>query len=193
MYKPRRDSFSDNRNGGGRFGGGDSYPRRENRDRGGFGGGRDREDRPSFEAICAQCGSSCRVPFKPNGTKPVLCKPCFEKDGGSKSGFRDRPSFGGDRGDRGPSRERSFGGDRPETRTLGDRDHKPSNLEIQVTRLEAKLDALIASLSPTAKKQKVHEIPLETPAKEVKAKKEEKTEKKKVSKKAGKAKKEEKE
>lgn len=179
MYKPHRDSFSDKR-GGSRFGG-NSFGRQGGRDRGGF-ERRDREDRPSFEATCAQCGNSCRVPFKPNGTKPVLCKPCFEQEnGGSKPSFRDR----------GPSRERSFGGDRPETRTLGDREHKPSNLEIQVTRLEAKLDALIAKLESSTPKPKVHEIPLESNKKSTEAKetKTEKPEKKKAVKKTSASKK----
>lgn len=33
------------------------------------------------DAVCAQCGASCTVPFKPRpveeGGRPVLCKPCF--------------------------------------------------------------------------------------------------------------------
>ena len=49
--------------------------------RGGFGGGsrggfgRDRQAFPSsmHQATCAECGTSCEVPFKPNGKKPVLC------------------------------------------------------------------------------------------------------------------------
>lgn len=155
MYKPRRDSYSDRRSGGSRFGGGDSYPRRENRDRGGFGGGRggDREERPSFEAICAKCDKPCRVPFRPTGSKPVLCKACFEQDGGNKPSFGGRPSFGGDRGgDRGGfggGRDRDFRSDRsdrPVTRTLGDRDNKPSKLEEQMIRMETKLDALLLKL-----------------------------------------------
>jgi CxxC-x17-CxxC domain-containing protein len=193
MYKPRRDSYSDRNSGGGRFGGDSSYPRRENRDRGSFGGGRggDREDRPSFEAICAKCDKPCRVPFRPNGTKPVLCKVCFEQEGGPKPSFRDRPSFGGDRGGFGGGRDRddrpSFRSDRPVTRTLGDRDIKPSRLEEQVTRLEAKIDALLLKLgatvtAPAPKKDVVAPTSIktekETPAPEKKksAKKEEKKE-----------------
>ncbi len=38
-------------------------------------------DRQMFDAVCAQCGNQCQVPFKPRsveeGGKPVLCKDCF--------------------------------------------------------------------------------------------------------------------
>jgi len=37
--------------------------------------------REMHDAVCAQCGSACQVPFKPRsveeGGKPVLCKACF--------------------------------------------------------------------------------------------------------------------
>jgi CxxC-x17-CxxC domain-containing protein len=50
--------------------------------RGGFSGGRD-SDRPTmYHAICSDCGADCEVPFKPNGTKPVLCSSCFAKQRG---------------------------------------------------------------------------------------------------------------
>ncbi len=33
------------------------------------------------DAVCAECGAACQVPFKPRpveeGGKPILCKPCF--------------------------------------------------------------------------------------------------------------------
>ncbi len=32
-----------------------------------------------YPAVCAQCGKDTEVPFKPDGTKPVYCKSCFEK------------------------------------------------------------------------------------------------------------------
>ena len=32
------------------------------------------------KASCASCGTSCQVPFKPNGKKPVYCLPCFQKN-----------------------------------------------------------------------------------------------------------------
>jgi CxxC-x17-CxxC domain-containing protein len=75
----------------------------------GFGGGRSYGDRNAskqvYDVICADCGQATTVPFKPNGSKPVLCRDCFrgsedgpkprrfERDGGGKRSF-----------DRGPQR-----------------------------------------------------------------------------------------
>lgn len=39
-----------------------------------------------FDAICAKCGVSCQVPFKPNGRKEVFCSKCFETQGGGSRG-----------------------------------------------------------------------------------------------------------
>jgi CxxC-x17-CxxC domain-containing protein len=70
--------------GGGGFGG----KKRFDNDRG-FRGG-DRSDRPQMhKAICADCGKSCEVPFRPTGDKPVYCSDCFggnEKRGNDRSG-----------------------------------------------------------------------------------------------------------
>ncbi len=41
--------------------------------------GRNRE---MHDATCADCGKICRVPFLPNGKKPVYCSDCFPKNGG---------------------------------------------------------------------------------------------------------------
>ena len=66
---------------------------------GGFNAGRGRDnfrsndrgfsrDRPQrremFDVTCTQCGKDARVPFKPTGSKPVLCSDCFSKDGGDR-------------------------------------------------------------------------------------------------------------
>jgi CxxC-x17-CxxC domain-containing protein len=37
-----------------------------------------------FEAICAECGQKCEVPFQPTGDKPVYCVNCFAKKQGSQ-------------------------------------------------------------------------------------------------------------
>ena len=41
----------------------------------------DHGTREMHDAVCAQCGAQCQVPFKPRpveeGGKPVLCKNCF--------------------------------------------------------------------------------------------------------------------
>ncbi len=38
-------------------------------------------DREMHDAVCAQCGQACQVPFKPRpveeGGRPVLCRNCF--------------------------------------------------------------------------------------------------------------------
>jgi len=79
-----RDRSRDSRGGGrgGGFGG-----------RGGGGGFRGDRDsrRPTemYDAICAKCGKSCQVPFKPTGEKPVYCSDCFrenEASGNSRGG-----------------------------------------------------------------------------------------------------------
>ena len=49
--------------------------------RGGFQG--NRGDREMFETTCAECGKKCKVPFKPDGTRPVYCQECYRK----KKGF----------------------------------------------------------------------------------------------------------
>ncbi|MCB9813112.1 MAG: hypothetical protein H6772_01765 [Pseudomonadales bacterium] len=33
------------------------------------------------DAVCADCGGNCKVPFMPSSGKPVYCSNCFEKRG----------------------------------------------------------------------------------------------------------------
>ena len=86
---------------GGRGGfGGSSRP---SGGRGGFGGGRRDGDRPAMHsAVCDECGNDCEVPFKPTGSRPVLCSNCFGKQQGDSAPRRS--SFGG--GDRHERRDR---------------------------------------------------------------------------------------
>ena len=35
--------------------------------------------REMHKATCADCGKECEVPFKPDGTRPVYCRDCFQK------------------------------------------------------------------------------------------------------------------
>jgi len=119
-FGPKK-SFGDRPSFGGRggFGGGKSFggPRKSFGDRPSYGAGRpsfgggfgQREERPSFEAVCDGCQKDCRVPFRPNGSKPVLCTNCFrkERDGADFSesprpSYNSRPSFA-PREDRGAS------------------------------------------------------------------------------------------
>ncbi|MCX5818112.1 MAG: hypothetical protein NTX75_18010 [Proteobacteria bacterium] len=59
--------------------------------RGGFSRseGRDSE-RPAFgkqahKAVCDKCGTTCEVPFRPTGSKPIYCQDCFRTMGDSES------------------------------------------------------------------------------------------------------------
>lgn len=45
--------------------------------RGGTGGPRE-----SFEAVCAECGATTTVPFKPTQGRPVYCRDCFRSKRG---------------------------------------------------------------------------------------------------------------
>ncbi|MDD2430390.1 MAG: zinc-ribbon domain containing protein [Firmicutes bacterium] len=37
-----------------------------------------RGERKLYDAVCADCGVETKVPFKPNGTRPVYCSDCYE-------------------------------------------------------------------------------------------------------------------
>ena len=45
------------------------------------GGGRsyDRPPREMHKVTCAECGIETEVPFKPDGTRPVYCRDCYQK------------------------------------------------------------------------------------------------------------------
>ena len=45
---------------------------------GGSRGGYENVQREMFPAVCAECGKSTMVPFRPNGEKPVYCKDCYQ-------------------------------------------------------------------------------------------------------------------
>lgn len=36
------------------------------------------ELREMHEAVCADCGKTTKVPFKPDGIRPVYCKECYQ-------------------------------------------------------------------------------------------------------------------
>jgi CxxC-x17-CxxC domain-containing protein len=95
-----------------------------------------------FAAKCTTCGKSCEVPFKPDGTKPVLCRDCFaQKNSVSSNGNsferKDR-SFS----DRKP--ERSFDTPRPQS--------VPSVTKadlVQVTDRLTKIETMVSELLET--------------------------------------------
>lgn len=33
--------------------------------------------REMFDAVCAECGKPCKVPFQPRNDRPVYCSDCF--------------------------------------------------------------------------------------------------------------------
>ncbi|MEG2174855.1 MAG: zinc-ribbon domain containing protein [Oscillospiraceae bacterium] len=41
------------------------------------GGSAPRGEREMFEAVCAECGKTCKVPFQPRNDRPVYCSDCF--------------------------------------------------------------------------------------------------------------------
>ncbi len=55
----------------------------------------ERAPREVFDVVCAECGVETTVPFKPDGSRPVKCRDCFQKDRPPRDGPR-----GGPRGDR---------------------------------------------------------------------------------------------
>jgi CxxC-x17-CxxC domain-containing protein len=57
-----------------------------------FGGSRG-SDREMYDATCSECGRGCKVPFRPNGSKPVYCSNCFETHSDKDSGRNPRQSF----------------------------------------------------------------------------------------------------
>ena len=39
-----------------------------------------RGQREMYDAVCASCGASCKVPFQPRDDRPVYCRDCFSKN-----------------------------------------------------------------------------------------------------------------
>lgn len=108
-----------------------------------IGGGRPRK--PGFggpggfagelhEATCASCGKPCRVPFKPNGSKPVLCGNCFKREGGAAAGPTrfERPSYGA---------KRTYSRDSAPSATQG-----PSQIEMRLEAMEMKMDRILREI-----------------------------------------------
>jgi len=55
---------------------------------GGGGGGYRGGDSPTmYEAVCASCGGTARVPFEPRQDRPVYCSDCFSKEKSSRPGW----------------------------------------------------------------------------------------------------------
>ena len=39
--------------------------------------GGDRQPRQMYDAVCAECGATTQVPFKPRNDRPIYCRDCF--------------------------------------------------------------------------------------------------------------------
>jgi CxxC-x17-CxxC domain-containing protein len=54
----------------------------------------DKFGRAMFKVTCSECGQETEVPFKPDGTRPVYCRDCYQKhkkpSSFSRGGGRDR-------------------------------------------------------------------------------------------------------
>jgi CxxC-x17-CxxC domain-containing protein len=59
-------------------GGGNKFGRRDSGQRD-FRGNRDRGHQTMHEAVCAECGDDCHVPFQPRDGQQVFCNKCFGK------------------------------------------------------------------------------------------------------------------
>jgi len=107
-------------------------------------GGRD-SGRPSLhDAVCAECGRDCQVPFKPSGERPIYCSDCFERKGGKDSHRSDR---------RGSDRRNYGGRDRGRSPQSTISDHSMSQFVEKVDTLNAKLDTIIQLLSLLGEKK----------------------------------------
>lgn len=126
-------------------------------DRGGFGGGRPME---LHQAICADCGKSCEVPFKPNGRKPVYCKECFARsEGTAESGSR-------------PTRDASFT-PKPffKAPAPAGNDKRIDDLKVQLDNVNYKLEKLIKMIEGSKQEEKAAIVPKAAKAEKPAAKK----------------------
>lgn len=140
MYNSYRDNRSGGRSNGGNRGNG-----------GGF--NRNTERPPLHDATCSRCGNSCQVPFKPDGSRPVFCRDCFNKEeeggGYERPSFDQRPTFAEKRyGDKRPA----FGEKRaPFQKFEAARPAAPAidtrKIEARLAAIEEKIDALIDALT----------------------------------------------
>lgn len=129
------DNFKQNYRPGGRSGG-DRFGRRDTM-------------KPMMhDAICAECGNSCQVPFRPSGDRPIYCSKCFEskRSGDDDSRRSDRRNF-----------ERPNFEERRMQSTIScdcgkASAHHNKQLIEQLTNINAKLDVIINALNPKVTK-----------------------------------------
>ena len=118
----------DDRSGDRRSSGRNDFGRRS------FGGNRGPVE--MHQAVCSNCGKSCEVPFRPNGSKPVYCNDCFKRVN-SESGTGRFP-------ERSPNR--------PDFEKRNEA--RPQESE-QLNTINRKLDKILAILAPPPVKTEV--------------------------------------
>ncbi len=130
--KPFKKSFGGN--------GGNSFGKS---DRGGARSG----DRPiqMFSAVCAKCGKTCEVPFRPSPDRSVFCRDCF-RDAGENTA---RPSYSTNsaHATRPTHTERpahsSYGVQKPQSTSD---DKRIGEIKWLIEKVENKVDSIIAML-----------------------------------------------
>ncbi len=141
-------------------------PKKRFDDKPGFRGANDRtknnrsSDRELFATTCTSCGRSCEVPFRPDGSKPVLCRDCFAKNHpAERSEFKTRNDFsrGNDRGFKKPER-------RDQTPASVPYDTAPViELTKHVALLDSKLNEILTLLQDISRSSVISHSPDSTP------------------------------
>ena len=85
-----------------------------------------------FDAVCSNCGKPCQVPFRPDGTKPVYCKDCFDAPRSAHPSLKRNSSTG-------PERARPAGGEK-----------SIADLTRQIAAMNAKIDTMLKILEEGA-------------------------------------------
>lgn len=49
-------------------------------------------ERQMFKVTCSDCGQEAEVPFKPDSTRPVYCRDCYQKHKPKRRSFGSRYS-----------------------------------------------------------------------------------------------------
>lgn len=98
-----------------------------------------REQGQMYQAICANCGKQCEVPFRPTGNKPVLCRECFQNNRSSDLRRSEQKVFDKPRFDRENNQNRQ-------------------NYQVQFDELNAKLDKILGLLQ----QKQIENSPLES-------------------------------
>ena len=53
----------------------------------------DKKDVTLYKTTCTTCGAACEVPFRPDGSKPVLCRDCFAAKNAAPTNATNRDRF----------------------------------------------------------------------------------------------------